>query len=440
MRPFGIGLAAALVIAAFAPAVGISAPKKAEPVSAQARKDGMAEAPAAAQAAGIACKVTDARLVGRAKDPKTKIATNYYEVDCDVGPGFIVQSPSEGAPQTFSCIEVNTPQADGKTGSVTCILPGNQDPKADLAPILAKAGLQCTPTQARGIGQTPKSAFTEVACSDGAGYVVETSTPMDAAKPVSATNCLAYDDADTNIKCILNTKAARLAVVDSYAAAAKDGCAIKDRRFVGMSQTGSSFFEVSCNDGKGYMYKVEKGQFAQSYPCEKATMMLGGCTLTDAREAETAQAGLYTRLSKSAGYDCDVAKYATFPAPPGKDVVEISCSNRPDGGIGVFGGPNDKPIVYDCARSVIAGYRCSFTKPEAGYKAMTADLKSLGKNECEVSNTRAVGKTAKGTTMMEVACADGLKGYILEYSAEPLKAVGVMGCAFTKDCKLPGNI
>jgi len=168
-------------------------------------------------------------------------------------------------------------------------------------------------------------------------------------------------------------------------------------------------------------------------------MMLGGCSLTDAREAETAQAGLYTRLAKGAGFDCTVAKYASFPAPAGKDVVELSCSNRPDGGVGVFGGPSDKPVVYDCARSVIAGYRCSFTKQEAGYKLMTADLKSLGKNECEVSNTRAVGKTTKGTTMMEVACADGLKGYILEYTAEPLKAVGVMGCAFTKDCKLPGN-
>ena len=34
---------------------------------------------------------------------------------------------------------------------------------------------------------------------------------------------------------------------------------------------------------------------------------------------------------------------------------------------------------------------------------------------------------------------DGLKGYILEYTSEPLAPVGVVGCAFSKDCKLPGN-
>ena len=63
----------------------------------------------------------------------------------------------------------------------------------------------------------------------------------------------------------------------------------------------------------------------------------------------------------------------------------------------------------------------------------------MGKAECAVSNVRIIGKTATGTSYLETACADGLKGYILEYSPLPFTPVAVTGCAFSKDCKLPGN-
>ncbi|MCI3131310.1 hypothetical protein [Phenylobacterium aquaticum] len=441
MRPKVIGLAAALLLAALAPAVVMSAPKAPPAVTEAARKQGMAEAPAIAQAAGISCQVTDARFVGKATDPKTKIATSYYEIDCDQGQGFVLSSATGAKPTAFTCVEADTPQPDGKPSALPCVLPGNADPKADLAPLLAKAGIQCTPEAARGIGQSATNTFLEVACQGGSGYVVQAPAPAVASLGnVTANDCLLYDSGEGNIHCTLKDKASRLAVVDGYAAAANNGCAVKDRRFVGMSQSGSSFYEASCADGKGYIYKADKGQLATTYPCEKATGILGGCTLTDAREAETAQAGLYTKLAKTAGFDCQVSKYAPFPGPPGKDVVEMACSNRPDGGVGVFGGPADKPIVYDCGRAPIAGYRCSFTKPADTMAVFTADLKKLGKDSCNVSATRVIGKTTKGTTYVETACADGLKGYVLEYTADPINAVGVVGCAFTKDCKLPGNV
>lgn len=64
MRPKVLGLAAALLVAALAPATVISAPKDAPKVSAAERKQGMAEAPALVQAAGLNCQVSDARFVG----------------------------------------------------------------------------------------------------------------------------------------------------------------------------------------------------------------------------------------------------------------------------------------------------------------------------------------------------------------------------------------
>lgn len=440
MRPIGIGLAAALVLAALVPAAVISAPKAAPPaVSEAARKQGMAEAPAAAAAAGITCQVTDARFVGKQADAKTKSVTNYYEVDCDQGLGFVLQVPlAPGSkPGAFSCVEANTPQPDGKPSALPCVLPGNADPKSDLAPLIAKAGVACTPEAARGIGQSPTNTYLEVSCQSGVGYVLQAGAPAVPSSPVVANDCLVYDQGEGNIKCVLKDKAARLTVVDQYVTAANNGCTVKDRRFVGLSQAGSTFYEAACQDGKGYMYKVDKGQLSQTFPCEKASTIMGGCELVDAKEAETAQAGLYTKLAKAAGFACDVSKYGPFPSPPGKDVVELACSNRPDGAVGIFGGPGDKSLVVDCARAPMVGFKCGFTKPV--FTAVTEDLKKQGKTECQVSAVRVIGKTAKGTTFLETACADGLKGYILEYATDTLTPVAVTGCAFSKDCKLPGN-
>ncbi|WP_309643422.1 hypothetical protein [Phenylobacterium sp.] len=439
MRPFGIGLAAVLAILAFAPAA-VSQGKKAPEISEKQRAQGMAEAPALAAAAGVACKVTDARFIGKSDDKKAKTSTSYYEVDCDSGLGFIISSVA-GAPKptVFTCIEANTPQPDGKPSSLPCKLAGNADPKSDLAPLLAAAKVQCTPEQVRGIGQSATATYLEVACQGSAqGYIVKASAPVDAAKPVDASDCMLYDDSESNIKCTLRDKASRLAVIDTYAATAANGCTVKDKKYVGVAQSGSSFFEASCTDGKGYLYKVDAGKLTQTVECAKATMIMGGCTLTDAKEAVTEQNGLYTRLAKAAKFECDVSKYGPFPSPQGKDIVELACANRPDGAVGIFG-PGTASQIVDCARAPIAGFRCSFTKAEAGYKTVTADLKKLGKTECEVSNTRVIGRTAKGTTYFETACADGLKGYIIEYQPETLTPLTVIGCAFSKDCKLPGN-
>jgi hypothetical protein len=439
MKRLVLGLATAGLTLVLGTAVAVSASKKEEAALAAARTQGMAEAPAVAQAAGIACQVTDARFVGKMADPKTKAVTNFYEIDCDRGVGFVLQAPAGVKPTAFSCVEANSTQPDGKPPSLPCKLPGNANPMADLAPLLTKAGVACTPDAARGIGQTPKNTFLEVSCQGGSGYVLQVDAPANPDGTAVANDCLTFDATAGNIKCTLHDAAYRLAVVDRYAGAANNGCVVKDRRYIGMSQGGSSYYEAACQDGKGYIYKVDKGQVTQTTSCEKAMALLGGCTLTDAKEAQTAQAGLYSNLSKKAGFDCQVSKYAPFPAPSGKDVVEMACANRPDGAVGIFTAKAETTQVVDCARAPIVGYRCSFSKPEASLKAVTSDLKKMGKTECEVSAVRVLGKTATGTTYLETACADGLKGYILEYKSEPLTPINAVGCAFSRDCALPGN-
>ncbi|MDP3660392.1 hypothetical protein [Phenylobacterium sp.] len=439
MRPIGIGVAAALLLAALAPAAVLSAPKKAPEISEESRKTGMAEAPAAAQAAGVACQVADARLIGKSADKKTKVSTSFYEVDCAQGMGYVIQAASDATPVAFSCIEANTIPEGGKEAPAPCKLPGNADPKADLAPLLTAAGSTCTPTQVRGIGRSKTSTYVELACQDGSGQVLVASAPLDTTKPATTQNCLMFDDATTNIKCTLTDRAARLSVVDRYATESKNNCAVKDRRFVGATRDGASFFEAACQDGKGYIFKSDnRGALTQTIECAKAMGVLGGCTLTDAREAATEQAGLYTRLAKASGVNCDVEKYAAFPAPPGKDIVELVCKGGAPGGVGVFDSTG-KGVVYDCGHSLVAGFKCGLNSQTSASAALTADLRKFDQKTCVVKDSRLAGKTPKGTLLLEVSCTDGYKGYMIEYTATPVNAVAATSCAFAAGCKLPGN-
>jgi hypothetical protein len=439
MRPKVFGLAAALLIAALAPAAVMSAPKADAPkVTDAQRKQGMAEAPAIVQAAGLPCQVSDARFVGKTSEDKknNKPAMSFYEVACGQGNmGFIVQAAA-GQPSTFfSCIEADTPQEAGKPPSLPCVLPANQDPKADLAPLMAKAGATCTPTQARGIGQTKTQTFYEVACQEGSGYILIGSAPFDGSKGVQVQNCLNYDEAGGNIKCTLTDHATRVAMIDKLVASSKTPCTIKDRRFVGTAKDGADYFEASCSDGKGYIYKVTGGAIAQSWDCAHAENILGGCQLTDSRQAATEQAALYTKLAKESGSSCQVTKYAVFPSRGQDEAVELVCSDG-SSAVGVFPATG-KGNVYDCGHAMIAGYRCSLGK--ANYAAVTADLQKYNAKSCQVSDVRLAGKTAKGTVLLEVACADKLPGYMIEYNTNPVSAIAATGCRFAGNCQLPTN-
>lgn len=434
MRPRAFGLVAALAAAVLVPAAAMSQGKKGDAVTDAQRKQGMAEAPAVVQSLGLNCQVTDARFVGKQEDKKAKTSTNFYEVACQQGMGFVLQAPAGGQASAFTCIEANTVPEGAKEASLPCKLPANSDPKSVLTPMLQKAGAACVPERTRGIGQGKTQTYIEVACQGGEGYIVLASAPFDPTKEAQAQNCLNFDDSEGNIKCTLTDKASRLAVVDKYAATTQ--CAVKDRRFVGASKDGANFFEASCQDGKGYIYKIASGQVAQSWDCAKASGVLGGCTLTDARQAESEQAGLYTRLAKTAGSTCEVDKYALFPMRGNEEVVEMVCKDG-KGAVGIFPA-SGKGQVLDCGRALVAGYKCGLGPVD--YAGLTADLKKNNVQSCVVSNSRLAAKTQKGTTLVEVACADGLKGYMIEYNTAPtITAIGATGCAFTGGCKLPGN-
>ena len=442
MRPFAIGLAAALALGALVPAAVISAPKesKSKPaVDAKAREAGMKEAPAIIQALNANCTVTDARLIGA--DKKTN--TSYYEVACQDSIGFALIAKKDEAPQSFTCLESNAATADGKPSALACILPGNADPKAGLKPFVTKAGVACDIENARAIGSGAKNSYFEIACKGGTGYVMQTANPASVAGEVVANSCLLYEDG-ANVSCKLTDKAAQLAIADTLAAASGKSCQVKDKRYV-LSTKADNYFEVACADGKGYMLQqtVAGGALARAIDCAQAAFVGGGCTLTDSVAAQTEQAGLYSKLATKGGFNCEVEKYGMLPSQdPKKEIVELKCKNRPDGAIAIFStGP---AVIYDCLFAEMNGYRCSFSKQDSLFPRLSADLKAYGKGSCEVSGVRLVGRN-ETDGYFEVACSDGLPGWVMSYPVNmpSPKSKEILSCSQAKGigggCKLPTN-
>ncbi len=433
MRPFRLGLLAALLAAFLMPAAGALAADKAPAAAAGYKPDqvkrGMAEAPAAVQGAAIPCQMSGAAWIGAAPaDKKTNTpAKDLYEVACSGSMGFIIQTVKGGGEiQAFSCLE----SVGG--GGLPCKLAENANPEHLMQAALQKNGTACELEKTRMIGQVAEGVYLEALCKGNSGYIVKTSRPLDFNKPIKADDCLMYDVASTNVKCTLVDQAARLAVVDAYAAKANVGCTPTNRRYIGPLKDGTTAFEVSCQGGKGYVLKVDSKQAVAPLECLKVPTL---CELTDSRQALTEQAGLYTNLAKQAGSTCEVASYAVFPSQPGQEVLELTCKDGKEV-VGVFPAKG-AGSVYDCGHAIIAGYKCAPGKQD--YSSLTADLKTLGKSDCNVSEVANRAKSSKGNPQIEVACADGLPGYVVEYTnpAKPVPAEA-LGCRLV-GCALPAN-
>jgi hypothetical protein len=458
MRPgrFGLSTLAALLVGALVAGAVATAAEAAAPapkpmeITKDQRDAGMKAAPALIQAVGVPCVVADARMIGATPaDPKTKAVSTYYEVACKGSMGYVLVDHGKGgeAPSWAACPDqAKVDPVSGKPNGAACFLPGNDDNKAMLAPFVAKSGVPCDVTNVRGVGHSPKSAYFEVSCSNGQGYVVTTSSPPSLDQKVQLITCLAFD-ATSPVACKLTTTDALMGQVDQLAAKSGKNCTVKQKRYVLTTEDESNYYEVACADGKGYMVtqKVD-GSFGEAIDCAVADNIGGGCTYTNSRQAQSDEDALYSKLAHNAGYSCDVSKYSPFDVNlPGKEVVELACSNRPDGAVAVFpaSSAQGKAQIYDCVHSQVAGYKCGFTKEDASLPTLTADLRTLNKTSCVVSGDRFIARTTTNQGFIEVACSDGAPGYIIEYTSDPLAPTRATPCVQAQEieggCTMPAN-
>jgi len=435
--------AGAALIALTAMAVAVAAAKVE-----LAKPDQVADAQAQIKASGLSCEVGKVRFGGEGdmknKDKKT-VHVQVYEVTCGNGFGYMVEGPKGGSADTVvsSCAAM---MSTGKKGdSNACQLPENLDVKASVQAQMTKAGISCTVQDAKWIGLNQKTRADgfEVACAaPSPGYVLFVSQTADVAP--HATNCLMG-----GYKCTLTTPDQQTAWVKSVAAQSGMTCDIGKSRYVGSdSKDNTSFFEVGCAKGPGFMFAVNAaGAFDHAIGCADAANLAGGCTLTDKALIQASGAASWGAKLKTAGLACNVTQARLIGQMSGKrDVVEYQCSDRPAGLI--VGLPNQagqKADVVDCFNARHFGTQCQYTSADALNQILSKALSVSGKS-CAVSAYKNLGGYENGSNAFEVACGSA-PGYIAVIPADYSKAGEVQTCAEAAktanrtglSCELPGN-
>ena len=216
MNRFGPAFAAIFTILAFSAPVAAFAADKPGPFSKDQISRGQKEAPAAVQAAGVPCTITDAAFMteGTTKnpdDPKAKeVKVKNYEVACQEGMGYVVQSYEGLPPKIYDCVSLAESQS--------CRLPENVDPKRLLAGLVSATGRTCAISNERAIGSNKTGErFYEVACTGGLGFLLKAPAPTSHDAPV-AEDCAQL--IGTNLECKFTTQAQIDASANSAASAA----------------------------------------------------------------------------------------------------------------------------------------------------------------------------------------------------------------------------
>ncbi len=340
------------------------------------------------------------------------------------------------------CLTTSVPTAEGGRNTLACALPANQLTPALFNRYLEAAGATCDLKQARAFGATADAAWFEAACAGDRGYVV--GVPLEPGRDVTARNCLAFDPG-VSTECRLITREAMLASATApLIAAAESACQPRARRYVAASQ-GDEYYEVACASGAGFMVAANfRGAFKTKVECANAEGIAGGCTLTDVNAVLTADNARFTGLSRAAGYDCAVSGYRAVASTAQDQTVEMTCANRADGALAQFPKAGAARI-FNCAAAETTGYRCSLTKPDAAFARLTATVKQKRPTStCQVSAAKFLGVTPD-SGYVEVACADKLPGYVLQYAKATAAPTDVIYCSQLSPqkgvtCGLPSNL
>ena len=407
-------------------------------LDAKALDRGMKEAPAIQQASGTPCQISAAAFRGegtqKGADGKSQKVT-IYETACSGSLGYLLLAPAGAKPQAFDCL--------ASQGAATkCELPANADPKAGLASIVTAAGKTCAVSDAKYLGTSTISGqnFYEVACGQAPGYKIAVATT---GAPVASDGASLLDSANA---CTLTTKAQIVTALSPIAQSAGKQCQVSDVRWIGVgAKTGDTFYEFACGATPGFIAVLDNtGKLKQAVDCAKAQGIGEGCKMTDSTVAQTQETGVYTKAAAKAGYPCQVSKYRFIGMDKqNREVVELACSDHPDGALAVFA-DGGKSEILDCVAAGAYGQECKLSDPKLAYPKYTDALAAKGKSSCKVSGATFVGTNDKGVQYVETACSDGAPGWVIAYDAATRKATEVLSCSQATSagapCKLPTNV
>jgi hypothetical protein len=153
--------------------------------------------------AGVTCNTKDAALVSDSKKGAT------YEVACREDFGWMVTRTADGI-TAFDCIAIQAsakaaPKGLGKGTMATCRLRANVGSMAGPQALVKKIGAKCTVSDATylGGGGSPPIGRYEVACKEGAGFVIDKPQPKSQARLLAAA---CSTDPNSRLPCTLGKK------------------------------------------------------------------------------------------------------------------------------------------------------------------------------------------------------------------------------------------
>jgi hypothetical protein len=308
--------------------------------------------------------------------------------------------------------------------------------------IVDRANLDCQVTESAVLGATPEADVYEVACSTGAGMLVNATVPQTSASAVQAMSCLTLRAAGQPAAgCTLTTAEENMAPFADLAQRAATPCTVSGSRFVGATGSGAHFFEYACEGGTGFMAQASAaGELINEVSCTVATTG-GGCTLVDVAAARASQYAELTQLAAASGFECQVARSAPFPVAEGSTVQasEIACENRPQSAVVIRDGAAAK--VMHCLRAEAEGFRCGFSQPADNYGLLQADLVEMGRDSCVVNGAQVIGRSST-RAYVEATCADGLQGLVVAYALgdpAPAEAIACSQASGIGGCRMDAN-
>ena len=197
----------------------------------------------------ISCDASDAKLIVagtiRPKSTGKQVDARVYEVACNHAMGYLLETQGAESPIAISCLSAEEARAidvaKGKEPSFFCKLPGNVDVYDLVSSIIVEnTGARCTVGKLQLFGRSASThtEYSEVACTDGNGFMLRMAQPGFDAKTV-VMNC--REAAQQNIKCKLTDPGPVDAPVTTETlkeALARNGvnCSIAQIRVVGQEQ------------------------------------------------------------------------------------------------------------------------------------------------------------------------------------------------------------
>jgi hypothetical protein len=190
------------------------ASKSAKEIAAAQAKAMVQSAPLV-KALQISCEINNAQLVVSGTRPATaggkKVDTHVYEVACNGGVGYLLETQGTETPIAISCIAAEEARAadvsKGKEPGFFCKLPENHDVYALVSSMIhADANADCAVDvlQSLGRSESTQSSYSEIKCEDGKGFLLR--LPLPGSQAV-ATVVSCADAAKQGVKCRLTETA-----------------------------------------------------------------------------------------------------------------------------------------------------------------------------------------------------------------------------------------